>query len=178
MIDETTDVTNQEQVTILLRRIDDNFETYEEFIGLYMVSSIEAEYLTEVIKDTMIRLILSIQKLRGQCYDGCSTMSGIRTGVAKRISDEELRAVFTHCYGHSLNLACNDTVKKSKLVKQALETTQEITKLIKFSPRRDAVFKKFKAESDSNLESKTMGIRVLCPTRWTVRADSLLSIIE
>jgi len=63
-------------------------------------------------------------------------------------------------------------------LKQALETTQEITKLIKFSPRRDAVFKKFKAESDPNLESRTMGIRVLCPTRWTVRADSLFSIIE
>ena len=103
MIDETTDVTNQEQVTIVLRRIDDNFETYEEFIGLYMVSSIEAECLTEVIKDT---INLSIQKLRGQCYDGCSTMSGIRTGVTKRISDEEPHAVFTHCYGHSLNLAC------------------------------------------------------------------------
>lgn len=69
-------------------------------------------------------------------------MSGIRTGVAKRISDEEPRAVFTHCYSHSLNLACCDTEKKSKLLKQALETTQEITKLIKFSPRHDAVFKK------------------------------------
>ena len=178
MIDEKTDVTNQEQVTIVLRRIDDNFETYEEFIGLYTVSSIKAECLTEVIKDTMIRLNLSMEKLCGQCYDGCSTMSGTRTGVAKRISDEEPRAVFTHCYGHSLNLACSDTVKKSKLLKQALETTQEITKLIKFSPRRDAVFKKFKAESDPNLESRTMGIRVLCPTRWTVCADSLFSIIE
>ena len=83
MIDETTDVTNQEQVTIVLRRIDDTFETCEEFIGLYTVSSIEAACLTEVIKDTMIRSNLSMEKLRGQCYDGCSTMSGIRTGVAK-----------------------------------------------------------------------------------------------
>ena len=178
MIDETTDVTNQEQVTIVLRRIDDTFETCEEFIGLYTVSSIEAACLTEVIKDTMIRLNLSMEKLRGQCYDGCSTMSGIRTGVAKRISDEEPRAVFTHCYGHSLNVACSDTVKKSKLLKQALETTQEITKLIKFSPRRDAIFKKLKSDNESMFESKTMGIRVLCPTRWTVRADSLFSIIE
>ena len=158
MIDETTDVTNQEQVTIVLRRIDDTFETCEEFIGLYTVSSIEAECLTEVIKDTMIRLNLSMEKLRRQRYDGCSTMSGTRTGVAKRIFDEEPRAVFTHCYGHSLNLACNDTVKKSKLLKQALETTQEITKLIKFSPRRDAIFKKLKSENESMFESKTMGI--------------------
>ena len=82
MIDETTNVTNQEQVTIVLQRKDDNFETYEEFIGLYTVSTIEAECLTKVIKDSMIRLNLSMKNLRGQCYDGCSTMSGTRTGVA------------------------------------------------------------------------------------------------
>jgi len=106
MIDETTDVTNQEQDTIVLQRIDDNFKTFEEFIGLYMVSSIKAEVLNKVIKDTMIRLNLSVQKLGEQCYDGYSTMSGTTTEVAKRISDEEPHAVFTHCYGHSLHLAC------------------------------------------------------------------------
>ena len=123
MIDKTTNISNQEQVTIVIRRIDDKFETHEEFIGLYAVPSIEAECLTGIIKDTMIRLNLSMEKLRGQCYDGCSTMSGARTGVAKRISDQEPHAVFTHCYGHSLNLAASDTVKKSKLLKQALETS-------------------------------------------------------
>jgi len=35
-----------------------------------------------------------------------------------------------------------------------------------------------KAENESVFENKTIGIRVLCPTRWTVRADSLLSIID
>ena len=111
-------------------------------------------------------------------YDGCSTMSGTRTGVAKRITDEEPRAVFTHCYGHSLNLAASDTVKKSKLMKDALDTTHEITKLIKFSPRRDAIFHALKAENELASNSHTAGVRVLCPTRWTVRADSLSSIIS
>ena len=70
---------------------------------------------------------LPISKLRGQCYDGCITMSGIRSGVAKRVLDEESRAVFMHCYSYSLNLAA----KKSQLIKSALDTTHEITKLIK-----------------------------------------------
>jgi len=46
MIDETTDISNQEQVTIVIQRIDDKFETHKEFIGLYTVPSIEAECLT------------------------------------------------------------------------------------------------------------------------------------
>ena len=77
----------------------------EEFIGLHQVPSIDAATLVSVAKDTFQRLNLSLSKLRGQCYDGASSMSGAKSGVAKRISDEEPRAVYTHCYGHSINLA-------------------------------------------------------------------------
>lgn len=63
-------------------------------------------------------------------------------------------------------------------MKSALETTHEITKLIKFSPRREAIFRDLKAESDFASNNRAGGIRVLCPTRWTVRADSLLSILS
>ena len=139
MIDETTDVTNQEQVTIVMRRIENDFEVYEEFLGLYSVSSIDADHLFSVIKDCMLQFNFPLSKLQGQCYGGCSTMSGIRSGVAKRVLDEESRAVFMHCYSHSLNLAASDAIKKSQLMKSALETTHEITKLIKKSFRRDGI---------------------------------------
>ena len=38
-------------------------------------------------------------------------MTGVRNGVAKQLTDEESQAIFTHCYGHALNLAVGDTVK-------------------------------------------------------------------
>ena len=53
-----------------------------------------------------------------------------KRGAAKRISDLEPRAVYTHCYGHALYLAAADTLKQSKLMKDTLDTTREITKLI------------------------------------------------
>ena len=40
MIDETTDVTNQEQVTIIFRMVDNDLSVKEEFVGLYSVDSI------------------------------------------------------------------------------------------------------------------------------------------
>jgi len=55
-----------------------------------------------------MKLLLS--KCRGQCYDGDSTMSGHRKGVAKSISDEQPKAIFTHCYGHALNVFAADTI--------------------------------------------------------------------
>ena len=68
-------------------------------------------------------------------------MRGARSGVAKRILDEEPRAVYTHCYGHSINLAASDAIKQTKVMRDAFDMTHEITKLIKYSPRREAVFR-------------------------------------
>ena len=64
------------------------------------------------IKDVLLRLNLPISKVRGQCYDGAATMTGCKSGVATRINADEPRAIFTHCYGHPLNLACCDAIKK------------------------------------------------------------------
>ena len=50
-------------------------------------------------------------------------MKGAKTGVAKQLSDEERRAVYMHFYGHALNLAAGDSIKSSKLMKDALDTT-------------------------------------------------------
>ena len=170
MEDETTDSSNWEQITLILRRVTQEVEVHEEFVGLYHVASINAAMFTTAIKDVLIRMNLPFEKLRGQCYDGASAMSSSKCGVAKRISDLEPRAVYTHCYIHALNLAAGDTLKKSKLMKDALETTREITMLIKYSPRRDAIFHRLK---DTLPPGSTPGIRVLCPTRWTVRAESI-----
>ena len=59
-------------------------------------------------------------------------------------------------------------------MKSALDTTHEISKLLKYSPRRDVLFKGLK----SQLAADSPGIRTLCPMRGTVRADSLASIIS
>lgn len=175
MADETTDVSNREQVTIILRWVDDNdFSVHEEFVGLYLVPSIGSDMLVSIIKDTLLRFNLPLSKARGQCYDGASNMSGIRNGVAAQLCKEEARAVYTHCYGHSLNLAAGDAIKNSTVMKSALDTTHEISKLVKYSPRRGALFETLKTQ----LAPDSPGIRILCPTRWTVRADSLASILS
>ena len=83
---------------------------------------------------------LATQRLESNATDGASNMSGIRNGVAAQLCKEEARAVYTHCYGHSLNLAAADAVKRSALMKSALDTTYEITKLVKYSPRIEELF--------------------------------------
>ena len=137
MVDETTDMTNTEQMVFCLRYVDSNLDVHEEFIGLYSLESTSAESLVSTIRDVLLRMNLRIENCRGQCYDGASSMSGHKSGVAKKI---ESRALYTHCYGHALNLAAQDSIK---IMEDTLDTTYEITKLIKKSPKREVIFKKF-----------------------------------
>lgn len=126
-----------------------------------------------MIKDVLLQLQIPTSKLRGQCYDGCGTMAGKKSGVATRIQQEEPRAIFTHCYGHALNLSVGDTIKSCKVMKNSLDTCFELIKLIKWSPKRDGMLARLKEE----VGDTTPNVRTLCPTRWTVRANSLSSVI-
>ena len=129
---------------------------------------------------------LQLRKCRGQSYDGCSTMSGYKNGVAVKIKAEKIRALYTHCYYHSINLALGDTVKNCPVLKDTIDDTCEWTKLVKKSLKRAAKLRdiqgpKSKDEDDENEEYEAMfrnpTIKLFCRTRWIVRADCLRSVI-
>ena len=46
-----------------------------------------------------------------KCYDGAATMAGHKTGLATQIKALNGKYLFTHCYGHALNLAVGDSIK-------------------------------------------------------------------
>ena len=131
MIDEATNLTNIEQVVLAIHSVNDNLTVIEDFSGLYKTESIESSSLFSIFKNVLLRmnlkLNLKLKYCRGQCYDGASNMTGVRTGVAKQLTDEEPRAILTHCYGHALNLAVGDIVKKCKLMRSCLDAVFEIT---------------------------------------------------
>ena len=175
MADECTDCSNKEQFTINLRWVDSKLQDHTEFIGLYAMDAIDANSLAFSIKDVLLRMNLPLSNCRGQCYDGASNMSGIRGGVSTQLTTIEKRALFTLCYCHALNLAISDTIKQSKICRTALEVAFEITKLVKFSPKRNAIFDRIRSEEE---DGSSIGIRTFCSTRWTVRGDSIESILS
>jgi len=137
------------------------------------LSAIDARSIVQTMKDVFLRFQILFAKLHGQCYDGCNTMAGATARITAKVQEIEPRAVFTHCYGHSLNLGVSDAIKKSPAMKDCLETCIELVKLIKFSSKQEAMLCKVNEESDNN----AINVRTLCPTKWTVRAESLSSIL-
>ena len=102
-------------------------------------------------------------------------MNGARKGVAKLIDQEESCVIYMHCYGHALNLAVCNCMKSSKICKDSQDTAFEITKLIKFSPKRNAAFDQIRV-SNQDYDS-TIGICTFCHTQGTVCGDAIESIL-
>ena len=69
--------------------MDDELEAHNEFIDLKNMPNTDADSIGKELKDVLLRMHFKLNKCRGQCYDGCSTMSGSKSGVSVQIKSEE-----------------------------------------------------------------------------------------
>ena len=92
---------------------------------------------------------------------------------------EASQALYVHCLAHSLNLCVHEASKKCAFLHSAMEFVYDLVKLIKFSPKRLAVFDNLRKEVSIQTGGEILQpcLRTLCPTRWTVRTRSLESIL-
>ena len=117
---------------------------------------------------------LMVEKCRGQAYDGAQPFQGHVNGVAKKFKNENPAAISVHCLAHCLNLCLQEISRSSKPIKDALNFSMELIQLIKYSPKRQAIFEAIQIQQGSS----NSGIRTLCPTRWTVRTGAMQAIIS
>ena len=136
------------------RWVDDNLDIHESFIGLYPLSTADAASIVLAIKDILLRLSLNISDARGQCYDGASVMSGPHSGVATEFKKINPKCLYTHCYGHALNLAVGDAVKDVGDMAETFDIAKEICKLVKKSPKRDTLLKQLRKTSENHCKGE------------------------
>ncbi|CAL8133065.1 unnamed protein product [Orchesella dallaii] len=99
-------------------------------------------------------------------------MAGQFRGVQARILEVQEKAIFVHCFNHSLNLALQDTITKNQFFRNLLSNVHEIGTIMKGSPKRNAEFEKLLGKSNS------IKPRPLCPSRWTVRVRAIDGILS
>lgn len=150
---------------------------------MFNVPLTDADTLLNSIKDVLIRCTLPLEQCRGQGYDGASNMMGRLNGVAKKFQETSPSALPVHCLAHCTNLVLQDLCKSIKTVQDALNLTKEISRLIKFSPKREIQFVRNQINASGHLESgqaATVGpsIKPLCPTRWTVRTGAIEAVLK
>jgi len=66
MADESADVSNEEQVVICIRWIDEELFAHEDFVSLKPVAKCTSEMIVDVIKAAIDQMRLKLSDLRGQ----------------------------------------------------------------------------------------------------------------
>ncbi|KAK3922747.1 Zinc finger MYM-type protein 1 [Frankliniella fusca] len=175
IMDECRDTSNTEQVAVCLRTVDmGTLQAVEYFLGLYQTASTTGQCLTDIFLDVLKRSSLDLSDLSGQCFDGASNMKGEFKGVQARLKEMQPLALFVHCFNHSLNLALQDTMKRSPSAREALQWVHDVGVIVNRSPKRrhalDALRESFSEQGG--------GPTTICPTRWTVRVRSIMGLLN
>ena len=134
----------------------------EEFLGFTLLKEIDAETIAETKIDQCSMYGLNLNKLRGQGYDGCSTMAGKKNGVQICIRSDYPLAVLVHCSTHRLNLVVND-LNAVVDVRNTIGTVKAIIKYFR-----------------ENLKRRRLvpNTPLLCETRWSVKYKSIRLFAE
>ena len=111
---------------------------------------------------------LPLDNLRGQGYDGASTMSGETSGVQTRIREKQPKAIFTHCAGHSLNLVIQSSCSILG-IRNTSSQVKNFTLWIKASAKREGLLKAiFISRTESSSRAPLLNV---CVTRWVENID-------
>ncbi|KAF0713428.1 Uncharacterized protein FWK35_00030863, partial [Aphis craccivora] len=177
LVDETQDLAKHEQVTICIRYVSKLYITHEVFLGFYRTDKTDGETLVNLIKQFLQTNNLSIQNIRGQCYDDAASVRGSYKVVQSRIRSENKFAIYVHCYAHILNLCLVDLSKQSSFVRNTFGTLQTLYSFMGASSKRNSVFEKILTTSSINESQKTK-LKSLSDTRWNCRIEAIKSVIN
>ena len=101
-------------------------------------------------------------------------MNGNKRGVVRHTQDIEVRVLHTHCHGHTLNMATGDTLKRLKIIKDALDKTINY-QTHEMTPG-DSIFQHLK-DTPSTVNTPGIYSTLTIKVDSTVRAESIHSIL-
>ncbi|CAK9291788.1 unnamed protein product [Gordionus sp. m RMFG-2023] len=105
LADETTDISNQQQMSLVIRILNlDTIKISEFFLQFIPLNNGTGENIAKQIISFLKNNDIDITKIRGQGYDGAPAMSGKINGVQAYIKKKCPKALYVHCGEYSQNL--------------------------------------------------------------------------
>ncbi|XP_073050714.1 uncharacterized protein [Primulina eburnea] len=189
LIDEAKDISDKEQMAIVLRFVDREGFLMERFFDIVHVSDTTAVTLKKEICNVLGQHNFHIKDIRGQGYDGASNMRGSWNGLQALFLRDSPQAYYVHCFAHRLQLSLVAAAEKESSIWLFFSKLNSICNLIKASPKRHT-----ELQSAQAIEIATMvatGIRETGTglnqigtlqragkTRWSSHFESICSMID
>ena len=176
LADEATDVSNKEQMALVLRYVDQGFLLKEAFLGFVHCSEgLKGSQIATTIIEAIEKLGLDPKFCRGQGYDGAGNMAGKCNGAAATIRKKYPHAIYVHCRSHVLNLAVASACQLT-YVRNMMGLVKSVSDFFNVHPKRFSIL-------EAKIQDLVPGARHshlidVCRTRWIARIDGLDVFVE
>ncbi|KAM3858515.1 zinc finger MYM-type protein 1-like [Diretmus argenteus] len=140
--DETTGISTQCQLVLVLRYINKANDVQERFFEFIPLQSATADSIATALLGRLSSILPDDQKskLISQAYDGARVMRGATGGgVQKKVQDVYVNAHYVHCYAHQLNLIMQQATSHIPGVRQFFSDLAGFSGFFSRSPKRTGV---------------------------------------
>ncbi|XP_065683286.1 52 kDa repressor of the inhibitor of the protein kinase-like [Hydra vulgaris] len=174
--DEACDSSTKEQMSLVLRFVDSDFNIREDFIQfIHCSEGVKGKDLFNVLLNCVSNLNLDIKNCRGQGYDGASSVSGYINGLSAQVLNINSKALYTHCHSHRLNLSVSESCNV-QLVSEVFNKVRELSYFFNYSENRQKFLEASILEREPQTHKKKL--KDICRTRWIERIDGLNTFLE
>ncbi|XP_022180618.1 52 kDa repressor of the inhibitor of the protein kinase-like, partial [Myzus persicae] len=171
LADETTDVSNKEQMTLCVRYVDFNANKIrEDFLQFIEIQNMSGKGLSDVILKIITDFGLNTKYLTGQGYVGAAAMSGRYNCVQKFIRDEHPSAFYLHCLNLAITFSC-----KVPEIRNCMGTIQSVSTFFGY-PKTQSILQLSIVEIFP--QTNRFKPKNLCATRWVDRHDAVILFEE
>ncbi|KAL4148670.1 hypothetical protein QTP88_002842 [Uroleucon formosanum] len=165
MIDTTTDISNLEQFSLVLRFVNDQGMVEERLVALKVATDSTGKGMFNLFCDICETYGLDWKnQLCAQSYDGAAVMQGQYSGLRTLIQEHNPRAVYIWCFAHTLNLIIVDTCDSCTETRNFFGYIQSLKEFMA-ARKRTALFMEHQKTLYPNERARRM--KNFSTTRWT-----------
>lgn len=168
ILDETTDIANNSQLSKVVRYVTKQGEIKERFLGFFDVSMQRTALALNDIVQLIIDDLDCGSKLVGQSYDGAAVMAGHLGGLQAKVREAYPSALFIHCMAHRLNLVLQQSLNNIKQCKIFFQTLSGLAAFFSKSSKRSTAL-------DQEVHKRLPRV---APTRWSYNGRLVETVFE
>ena len=166
MADEVTSH-NTEHLVICARFVNNENNVREEFMTFLKLERTTGEYVAEKMVTFLKSVDLPIENIRGQGYDGASSVSLERVDLQARIKEISPLATYIHCSSHQLNLVISHSYALPE-VRNVIDRLRNCCHFFLASPKQNGLLEHIVSNKVEHKGTRK-ALPDLCKTRWAER---------
>ena len=177
--DEVTDISNWEQLGIVIRYVKEN-KPVEHLLEFVSCEEITGKDLCDKLIKSQQSCGLDIRFCRSMTMDGAGNMAGKQAGCAARFTEQSPKAVYHYCSSHDLNLALCKSCSVRE-IHAMLDTITQLGIFFKYSPKRSRRLERAIIEANQISENEELlkrKVGLFCETRWIEKHTILANVEE